>query len=159
MSVFTTIIKDVKSFAAKVEAEFKKLFNEAPQWITIADGVLTYVGPIITTVATIAGGPAAGTEVNNIIAALKTDLATAAATVTTVNAATTLPTLLQGIQSQLPALLAAVKVSNPSKVAEVENYTSIISTELTALIEAIPAPVAAPAPPAAVVNAPAPAAS
>lgn len=135
---FSTIIKDVESTAAKVEAEFKKLFNEAPSWITIANGTLTYLGPIVVTILTIGGGAALGTEANNIIADIKTDLATAAATVSKVNAASSLPTLLTGVQAQLPALLAAVKVSNPTVVTQVENYTSIISTELTALLNAIP---------------------
>ena len=139
MSELSNIIKDVKSFAAKEEAAFKKLFGDAPAWINIAQGTLTYLGPVVVTILTIGGGPALGAEANEIIANIKTDLATALATVSTVNAATSLPNLLTGVQSQLPALLAAVKVSNPDKVSEIENYTSIISTELTALLNAIPA--------------------
>jgi hypothetical protein len=38
MSVFSNVIKDLKSFAAKVEAAFKKLFGDAPSWIAIAQG-------------------------------------------------------------------------------------------------------------------------
>jgi hypothetical protein len=138
MSVFSNVIKDLKSFAAKVEAAFKKLFGDAPTWITIAQGVLTYLGPIVVTILTVGGGSALGDEANEIIGNIKTDLATALATVSTANAATSLPSLLAGIQSQLPALLAAVKVSNPSTVASVESYTNIIDTELTALLNAMP---------------------
>lgn len=138
MSVFSNIIKDLKSFASKVEAAFKKLFGEAPTWIAIAQGVLTYLGPIVVTILTIGGGAALGDEANQIIATIKVDLATALSTVTTADAATSLPGLLTGIQSQLPALLAAVKVSNISTVAQIENYVSIIDTELDALINAIP---------------------
>jgi len=133
-----SLITDLKSFASKVEVAFKKLFGDAPEWITIAQGVLTYLGPVVVTILTIGGGVALGTEANTIIAGIKSDLATAMATVTTVNAASSLPALLTGIQAQLPALLAAVKVSNPTKAAEIENYTSIISTELTAVVNAIP---------------------
>ena len=50
MSVFSNVIKDLKSFAAKVEAAFKKLFGEAPSWITVAQGVLTYLGPVVVTI-------------------------------------------------------------------------------------------------------------
>ena len=139
MSVFGNVIKDLKSFAAKIEAAFKKLFGEAPTWIAIAQGVLTYLGPIVVTILTVGGGSALGDEANKIIGNIKTDLATALAAVSTVDAATSVPSLLQGIQSQLPALLAAVKVSNPSTVTKVETYTSIIDTELTALLNAIPA--------------------
>jgi len=139
MSVFSNVIKDLKSFGAKVEAAFKKLFGDAPSWIAIAQGVLTYLGPIVVTILTIGGGPALGEEANGIIGTIKTDLATALATVTTANAATNLPNLLADIQAQLPALLAAIKVSNPSVVASIENCTKIIDTEITALLTALPA--------------------
>ncbi len=139
MSIFSNIIKDLKSFAAKVEAAFKKLFGEAPSWIAIAQGVLTYLGPVVVTILTVGGGPALGDEANTILGNIKTDLATALATVSTVDAASSLTSLLTGIQSQLPALLAAVKVSNPSTASQVENYTNIIDTEITALLNALPA--------------------
>ena len=67
MSIFSTVIKDLKSFSAKVEAAFKKLFGAAPSWIVIAQGVLTYLGPIVVTILTIGGGPALGDEANQII--------------------------------------------------------------------------------------------
>jgi len=139
MSVFSNVIRDLKSFAAKVESAFKKLFGDAPSWIAIAQGVLTYLGPIVVTILTIGGGPALGDEANEIIGTIKTDLATALAAVTTANAATSLPNLLADIQAQLPVLLAAVKVSNPSVVASVEKYTNMIDTEITALLTALPA--------------------
>ena len=139
MSVFSNVIKDLKSFAAKVEAAFKKLFGDAPSWISIAQGVLTYLGPVVVTILTVGGGSALGDEANEIIGNIKTDLATALATVSTADAATNLPSLLTDIQSQLPVLLAAVKVSNPSTASEVESYTNIIDTEITALLNAVPA--------------------
>jgi hypothetical protein len=136
MSVFGSFIKDIESFAAKVEAAFKKLFGEAPSWIVIAQGVLTYLGPIVVTILTIGGGAALGDEANRIIANIKADLATALAVASTAAAATGLPTLLAGIQMQLPALLAALKVSNPASLSRIENYVAIIDTELTALLGA-----------------------
>jgi hypothetical protein len=139
MSILSSVIKDLKSFGAKVEAAFKKLFGEAPSWIAIAQGVLTYLGPVVVTILTVGGGAALGNEANEIIGNIKMDLATALATVTTANGSTSLPNLLTGIQAQLPALLAAIKVSNPSTVASVENYTNIIDTEITALLNALPA--------------------
>jgi hypothetical protein len=91
-----------------------------------------------STILTLGGGSALGDEANEIIGNIKTDLATALATVNTANASTSLPSLLTGIQSQLPALLAAVKVSNPSTVGQIENCTNLIDTEITALLNAIP---------------------
>jgi hypothetical protein len=138
MSVLGNAVKDLKSFGAKVEAAFKKLFGEAPTWISIAQGVLTYLGPVVVTILTVGGGSALGDEANAIIGTIKTDLATALATVTTANASKSLPSLLTGIQSQLPGLLAAVKVSNPSTVAQIESWTNVIDTEISALLNAIP---------------------
>ena len=139
MSVFGSFIKDIESFAAKVEAAFKKLFGEAPSWIVIAQSVLTYLGPIVVMILTIGGGAALGDEANRIIADIKADLATALAVASTAAAATGLPTLLAGIQMQLPTLLAALKVSNPASLSRIENYVAIIDTELTALLGAAPA--------------------
>jgi len=121
-----------------LEAAFKKLFGDAPSWIVIAQGVLTYLGPIVVTILTVGGGAALGNEANSILGNIKTDLATALATVTTANSANGLPSLLADIQSQLPALLAAVKISNPSTATSIENYTKIIDTEITALLNALP---------------------
>jgi hypothetical protein len=143
MSIFGNVIKDLESLSAKVEAAFKKLFGDAPAWITIAQGVLTYLGPIVVTVLTLGGGVALGNEANGIIATIKTDLATALAATQTADGATSLPSLLAGIQAQLPALLAAVKVSNPATLATIEKDVAIIDTELTALLNAAPTPVTA----------------
>jgi hypothetical protein len=142
MSFFGSFIRDVESFAAKVEAAFKKLFGEAPSWIVIAQGVLTYLGPVVVMILTIGGGPALGEEANRIIGNIKADLATALAVASTAAAATGLPTLLAGIQMQLPALLAALKVSNPASLSRIENYVAMIDTELTALLGATPAALA-----------------
>jgi len=139
MSVFTSLIKNVESFSSKVEAAFKKLFSEAPSWIMIVQGALTYLGPIVVTILTVGGGPVLGDEANKIIASIKSDLATALAVSSTAAASTSLPTLLAGIQTQLPSLLAAIKVSNPATLSTIEKDVAIIDTELIALINAAPA--------------------
>ncbi len=139
MSIFGTFIRDIESFASKVEGAFKKLFGEAPSWIAIAQGVLTYLGPIVVTIVAVGGGPVLGAEANRIISNIKADLATAFAVTSSANAATSLPTLLAGIQAQLPELLAALKVSNPATLSSIEKYVSIIDAELTALLNAVPA--------------------
>jgi hypothetical protein len=138
MSVLGGVIKDLESFGAKAEAAFKKLFGEAPSWIAIAQSVLTYLGPVVVTILTLGGGVALGDEANTIIASIKTDLATALAVTSTADAATNVPKLLEGIQGQLPALLAAVKVSNPASLSAIESDVSIVSAELTALLNAVP---------------------
>jgi hypothetical protein len=139
MSIFSTIITDLKSFASKVETEFKKLFSEAPSWLVIAQGVLTYLGPIVVAIADVAGNAALGAEANTILADIKTKLATAAALVATVSNATSVTDVLMDIQADLPSLLSALQVSNPTTVVSVTNYIDIIGTEITALLNAIPA--------------------
>lgn len=142
MNIFTTIIKDEKTIAAKFEADFKKLFNEAPSWIVIADNFVNFAAPLVTAIATIAN-PAAGSAVAIAITDLKGYLAMASAAVDVTNridAATTLPVLLTNIQSNLPTLLAAIKVENPVLVSKVETDTNLIAGELSALLSALGAP-------------------
>lgn len=136
------IIKDLKSFASKVESAFKKLFGNSATWIEIAQGVLTYAGPVLITAVSVEGGAPAGSAVSAVLSVIKTDLATALAALTSANAATTVPGLLASIQSNLPALLAAIKVENPALVSKVEAAVSLLTPEIDALIAAMPAIIA-----------------
>ncbi|MBW4037527.1 MAG: hypothetical protein HIU91_01395 [Acidobacteria bacterium] len=137
MSVFGSIIGDFRSFASKVEAEFKKMFKEAPSWLAIAEGVLTYLGPIVVTIVDIAGGPALGTEAGAVLSDIKTKLATAAAMVKTAGSTTGIEGVLTEIQADLPVLLSALQVSNPTSVEKVTAYTEIVGTELAALLSSL----------------------
>lgn len=138
MSVFGTLVGDLKSFASKVEAEFRKMFKEAPSWIAIAEGVLTYLGPVVVTLVEVAGGPVLGTEAELVISDIKTKLATAAAMVKTAGSTKGIAGVLEEIQADLPVLLGALQVSNPATVEKVTGYTGIVATELAALLEALP---------------------
>ena len=143
MSIFGSIIRDLKSFASMVESEFKKLFKQAPSWLSIAEGVLTYLGPIVVTIVDVAGGPALGAEANVILEGIKTKLATVSAMVKTASNATGIVSVLTDIQDSLPALLAALQITNPSTVGNVTGYTDIVATEITALLNAMPSSVPA----------------
>lgn len=135
------LIKDLKSFASKIEAEYKKLFAEMPSWLTIVSGLITYAGPIaITLTGLIAGAPAAAATAA-ILEVVKTDLATIKAAITSGNAAATqgLPALLASLQANLPALLASAKVENVPKVDEIESAVNLLVPEIDALIAAAPA--------------------
>ena len=135
---FATIIADLKSFASKIESAFKKLFGDAPAWIAIAQGVITYLGPIAVTITGLIN-PALGTEASTIIANIKSKLATASALTSTLASATDVAAVLTDIQNDLPQLLAALQVSNPELVSKVTTYTSIFDTEIEALLAALPA--------------------
>lgn len=133
------LIKDLKSFASKVEEEFVKLFKEAPSIMQIASGVISYGAPIVQTLVTLTAGAPAGTATANILAQIKADLATASAAVQSVDGAKTLPTVLASLQQQLPALLTAAKVENLANVTEIETVVNTFIAEVDAVYSALTA--------------------
>ncbi len=139
MSIFSKIIKGIESFASKFEKEFQKLLGEAPSWITIVQGVITYAGPLVTTIATLAAGAPAGSAVASILATIKNDLVVASTAAQAGASATSIQTLLASLQTNLPALLAAAKVENLQTVAEIEKIVNLLIPEIDALLEAVPA--------------------
>jgi hypothetical protein len=141
MSVFTTIIKDLKSFASKIETAFKKLFNELPSWTAIVSGAITYVGPIVIAIVSLLN-PAEGSELATLLNSIKTKLATISALATSGSNATGIASALTDLQEDIPTLLSLVQVSNPTLVSKVETYANTILAELQALIVAVPEVVA-----------------
>ena len=138
MGVFGSMVSDLRSFASRVEAEFKKMFKEAPSWAMVAEGVLTYLGPVVVTIVDVAGGPAMGAEAASVLSDIKTKLATAAAMVKMAESTTGVEGVLAEIQADLPTLLGALQVSHPAAVEKVTAYTQIVATELAALLSALP---------------------
>ena len=134
-----TIITDIKTWAAKFEAEFKKLFANAPSWLTIVSGVLTYAGPIVTTLVTLVGGAPAGSATAAILAVIQKDIAVAQTAIAAADATTNVPALLASLQANLPALIAAAKVENVATVADIEKYANLLIPEIDALIASAPA--------------------
>lgn len=138
MSFFGSMVGDLGSFASKVESEFQRMFKEAPSWLAIAEGVLTYLGPVVVTIAGVAGGPMLGAEASGVLSGIKTKMATAAAMVKTAGSAAGVAGVLAEIQTDLPVLLTALRVSNPATVEKVTVYTQIVGTELAALLSSAP---------------------
>lgn len=135
---FATLIKDIKSDASKIESEFKTLFNEAPTWAAIAGGTIVRIAPLVTTLVTLTLGAPAGSETATILAAIKAKLAAGSMIASTIDASTSLPSLLTNIQSTLPTLLSAIQVENPQLVSKVSGVVSQIAMELSALIQSVP---------------------
>src|SRR5579885_3650133 len=77
MSIFSSIENAAHSFAAWVEKEWKKLYNEAPKLEQVADTVLAYVGPALQTVVTLEAGGPAGAIVGSVIQEAQKDLTAA----------------------------------------------------------------------------------
>jgi hypothetical protein len=136
---FSNIIKDFETVASAIEKAFKNLFNHAPSWLNIAAATITYVSPLVETLITLSAGAADAAEAQDILTGVETDLAAASQLIKTVNAETTLPGVLNQILASLPTLLALVKVKNPELVAQIEVYTTLITKELEALLNSIPA--------------------
>ena len=129
MSFFT----DLESVASKIEKEFEKLYGEAPTILAVTSSTLTYLGPLLQTIVTLTAGAPAGSETAKLLAVIKSDLVTATQVVTTVGQSPSLTSLLNGIQSNLGALLAAAKISNPNSVAEIEVAIGLVAKEFAAL--------------------------
>ena len=146
MSIFTPFIKDIKTFAAKIEAELAKLWVAAPTLAQVVSTTLTFVGPVLQAVVTAEAGSAAGTVVGSVIATAQQDLTAVKGLITTVGPTPTVASLLNGVKADLASLLGAAKISNP---ASVSNVTLVIN-ELEALVDAFPVTSAAATPAAAV---------
>lgn len=131
-----SLIKDLKTFASKVEAELEKLFKKAPGALQIASGVVTYAAPLIEGLEEDLA-PEAVPETTAILTTVKTDLATLAAAAQSEATATTAAAAVSGLQSNLPALLSAAKVENPSIVSKVESVVNLLAPEFAALASAL----------------------
>jgi hypothetical protein len=138
-NIFTTLIKDVKTFASKVEAGLKKLFGEMPKIEQIIASVLTVVAPLLQTLVALVD-PVAAPATAAILAEIKTDLATAytaSVAVNTIADSSSIKSALTNIQSNLPALLAAAKVENVGVVSQIEGFVNAITPELEAVLTAL----------------------
>jgi hypothetical protein len=131
-----SLISDLKSFVSRIETAFVKLFKKSPTVLQLAQGVVTYASPVILGLeAELA--PAAESETANVLSTIKADLATLSASATAVNGSSTAAQAVSNLQAQVPALLAATKVENPSLVSKVEGVVNILGPELAALLTAL----------------------
>ena len=139
MSIFKSIIKDVESATAKIEAEFVKLFNEAPTFLNLVSGAVAYTGPIIAEMVTIAGGAGAGDEAMAVLKDIQSDLAAATQIVKSINGSKSVSNLLANVNSNLALFLSLIKVKDTALVATIESYAAMVIKEISALLGAVPA--------------------
>lgn len=132
------------TFWHKVETALKKIFGSA-NWEQTAIGVLTYAGPVLQTIVTLAAGGPAGALVAAAVATAKSDLGVAAAIV---NGATSTPSAgevaifvsaMNSVKANLTGLLIASEVKNSGKQAEITSAVNLIVDELDACIAHAPA--------------------
>jgi hypothetical protein len=134
MSIFSTIIKDVTSFASKFEAELAKLWGKAPQISTVALTVLKFVSPLIETAISLEAGAGAGTAATDVLNEVERGLIAASGLITAVGPQPSVTTLINGISNDLTNLLAAGHVTNATSIS---NITLVIK-ELAALVGSLP---------------------
>jgi hypothetical protein len=131
MNLFTKIIDDVKSFAAKAELELAKIFGEAPKLEAIASAVLKYVGPLLETVVSVVDAPLAPLLTAGINKA-QADLFVAQALTQQIGLTPSVTAILSGVSADLPALLAAAQITNPATIKTV----GTVINELEVLVKA-----------------------
>jgi hypothetical protein len=133
----------MSSFFSKLGSELKSLFTKEPAFEQLAQGVITYVSPILLTVLTFVD-PAIEPLVSKVISVVQADLATVStvvkgATVTAGStAAATVQAALGSITSNLSGLLQVAEVKDSSKIAEITAAANTISTEINSLVTALP---------------------
>ena len=134
-----TVTVPKEGFFKRVESEFEKLFGTKAQWEQTASSVLTLVAPFVVTLVGMVGGQSAGTAASTILSAVQRDMATASTLITAVTATPTLAGVLTAVQTNLQALLADIRVSDPQHVQEVETIVNFIVNDVASIQAALPA--------------------
>lgn len=125
----------------------KKVFTNT-DWTHAAQVSITIAGPLVETVAALAGGPAAGAEVTNIVNVVKTDFGVVSTTLgqiqagsTNVNTVTLLKNTLGSIESNLKNLLTVADIKDTATKQTVTMTVDTIVGEIDAILESVPATV------------------
>jgi hypothetical protein len=134
MSIFSTIIKDVTSFASSFEKELAKLWGKAPSAAAVASTILEFVAPIIETAFTIEAGSAAGTEVTNLLNTIEQKMVAAKGLITAIGITPTFANVITGIEADLADLNAL----GGFKGAGTQANISLVLKEIQALMGALP---------------------
>ena len=134
MSIFSTIIKDVESFASKFEKELAKLWSKAPSVAAVASTVLQFVAPLIETAFTIESGAAAGSAVTSLLNTVEQKLVAAQGLITAIGATPTLTAVIAGVESDLTDLLSLGGFKNSTTQANIQ----LVLKEIQALLGALP---------------------
>lgn len=134
-----------KSFFEKVGSELKRIFGST-SWEQTAEGVITYVGPLVETLAQLTLGTAASSALTGVLNSIKASLATLSAVVkgaatpsgsTDIQIATA---AINSVQDNLAGILADADIKNSGKVADIEATVTLIDNEMKALLANLPTP-------------------
>jgi hypothetical protein len=126
-------------------AFFKKVFTNT-DWTHAAQVGITVAAPLVETVASLAGGPAVGAEVTNIVNTVKTDFGVVSVTLGqiqsapgNVNAITLLKNTLGSIKTNLGQLLTVADIKDAGTKQSVTLTVNMIVGEIDAILSSVPA--------------------
>jgi len=132
MSIFSGLIKEMKSFAAWAEKELAKVFKDAPTISQVADTVIDYVGPILETIITAEAGAPAAAVVAAVIREVQSDLVVVGGLIYDIGTAPTVATKIQAMENDMNGLLTAGHITNQKTVSLV----TLVIREFGALLSA-----------------------
>lgn len=121
----------------KVKAWFSKVFKKLPAWNVIALSALNTAAPLVETIVDLAD-PAVGAVITPIVTAIQADFGTVASLVSSANT-TNLTTFIAAIKTNLGTLLTEAHITDTTSVAKAEAAFTDITSELEAILAAIPA--------------------
>jgi hypothetical protein len=128
------LIADLKSFASKFEQDLDKLWSKAPKVEQIAETTITFVGPILEDIFTVAGDGPAAAIVGDVVSKAEQDLTAVKALLTTTGATPSVGGIIAGVAANLGTLEAAANISDPKTVSNI----NLVVNELNALVAAFP---------------------
>lgn len=123
------------SIFSSIEDFFEKVFKKLPSETVVALSTVQTIAPLVEAVIALSD-PSAETEVAPILQTIQTDLGTVSATLSSGSTAS-LPSLIASIQSNLPSLISAGKITDPVSVAKATALATTITSELTLVLNAL----------------------
>jgi hypothetical protein len=136
MSKIGTFFHGIKSF-------FEKLFGSAHLGRTIS-GTIKIAAPLVESIVEMTAGEGASNEIKSIVNEVQGDLAAAATLATSVTAEpdsanlVKVETILNGVKSNLGAILSAGHIKNAATVDKVTNVVNLVTGEIEAILSELP---------------------
>lgn len=130
VSFFETIFDKIKKLFEDIDAAEP----EIEKAISITLNVLT---PILGTVISLTAGSVVGSEVENIIIAVNTELTNVQNILNQAGPTPTITTLLSAIVANLTSLLQGAFIKDPVVLAKVEMVINVVVGELQAIIKVL----------------------
>jgi hypothetical protein len=127
----------IVTFFQSIGNWFKKVFKNVPAWNVVALSTLNTVAPLFETVFALVD-PGLAAIATPIITEIQTDLGTVSQLLTSANTAN-LTTLLNAIKANFSTLASEAHITNPTSLAQAQAAEATITSELEAIIAAVPA--------------------